>query len=390
MLRLLTLRALPVGTLLRPTATRTFSTSPRDLAVGEIVSVAGSAAAPYKVKRVDAAIVTCTCRGFGSAIGKRGIAGASCKHVRGVLGAAADAARLARNAAAAGAGGAAGAAAADKDPSIPARVALAEVWTPAMDPTGFLMSEKLDGMRALWDGARLWFRSGSAIAAPAFFTAALPRGTALDGELWLGRGRFQALISVVRQPAASDTAWREVRFAVFDAPGAPGGYAARMEAAAAALARGAAAAGPAAPALAAAHSFTLCAGAAELAAELARVEALGGEGLMLRRAEALWRGGRSSDLLKVKSAADDEALVLAHERGAGRLAGRLGALVCRTRGGATFKVGSGFTDAERALDAAPAVGSVVTFRFLGVTDDGIPRFPTFVRERPDVDAGEFG
>lgn len=111
---------------------------------------------------------------------------------------------------------------------------------------------------------------------------------------------------------------------------------------------------------------------------------------MLRRPDAPWRGGRSRDLLKVKSFADDEALVVGHERGAGRLAGLVGALVCRTRAGATFKIGSGFTDAARALDAAPAVGSVVTFRYFQLTVDGIPRFPTFVRERADADAGEFG
>ena len=104
--------------------------------------------------------------------------------------------------------------------------------------------------------------------------------------------------------------------------------------------------------------------------ELARVKALG-EGLMLRSAYAAHRGGRSSDLLKVKSFHDDEALVTAHEEGKGKYVGQVGSLVCVTRSGARFKVGSGLTDAMRGYKVSPQPGTVITFKFFELTKDGI-------------------
>lgn len=118
--------------------------------------------------------------------------------------------------------------------------------------------------------------------------------------------------------------------------------------------------------------------------ELAFIEAQGGEGLMLRSASAAHRGGRSSDLLKVKSFHDDEALVTAHEEGKGKYQGQVGSLVCITKTGARFKCGSGLTDAMRTKRGAPAPGTVITFKYFELTKDGIPRFPTFLRVRPDV------
>jgi len=68
-----------------------------------------------------------------------------------------------------------------------------------VDPTGWLLSEKLDGMRAWWDGSNMWSRQGKPVYAPPWWLAALPRDFALDGELWLGRGRFQECMGIVRQ-----------------------------------------------------------------------------------------------------------------------------------------------------------------------------------------------
>jgi DNA ligase-1 len=56
-----------------------------------------------------------------------------------------------------------------------------------------LMSEKLDGMRAVWDGEGLYSRTGKPVSAPPSFFEQLPPGFALDGELFLGRKRFQVL-----------------------------------------------------------------------------------------------------------------------------------------------------------------------------------------------------
>uniref|UniRef100_A0A7S4BL22 DNA ligase OB-like domain-containing protein n=2 Tax=Chrysotila carterae TaxID=13221 RepID=A0A7S4BL22_CHRCT len=103
---------------------------------------------------------------------------------------------------------------------------------------------------------------------------------------------------------------------------------------------------------------------------------------MLRHPTAPHRGGRSADLLKVKSARDDEALVIGHEAGKGKHAGRLGALLCRLRSGVTFKVGTGFSNAQR--ESPPPVGAVITFRYFELTQAHVPRFPAFHRIRPDV------
>ena len=116
-------------------------------------------------------------------------------------------------------------------------------------------------------------------------------GTALDGELFLGRGRFQQLMSIVRRQDKPEAEWRRVEYVVYDAPRAAGGIAARLEVARAALA----AAAPVARLL----EHEVARDAAHVRARHAAVEAQGGEGLMLRTPDAPHRGGRTSDLLKV-------------------------------------------------------------------------------------------
>ena len=106
-------------------------------------------------------------------------------------------------------------------------VQLAMPWPAGRSPQGFWVSEKFDGVRAVWDGRVLRFRSGRAIAAPAWFLSALPR-VALDGELWTARGAFDRLSGVVRQAEPDDEAWRAVKYLVFDAPGHAAPFAQRV------------------------------------------------------------------------------------------------------------------------------------------------------------------
>src|SRR4030095_8450509 len=101
----------------------------------------------------------------------------------------------------------------------------------------------------------------------------------------------------------------------------------------------------------------VCRGHDHLREELARVEALGGEGIMARKPRSTYEAGRSSTLLKVKSFHDAEARVVAHAAGAARHKGRLGALVVELADGTGFNVGTGFSDAER--EAPPPVGSII-------------------------------
>ena len=250
---------------------------------------------------------------------------------------------------------------------------LAHAWDQVFDLSGWWMSEKLDGVRAYWDGQRFLSRLGNPYFAPGWFTAGLP-SFPLDGELWLDRKAFQRTVSIVRRQDQSD-AWREIRFLVFDAPGHGGAFEARvrhyheyitgrrLE-------------------FVRAHAHEPCRGVDHLRAELKRVEALGGEGLMLRRPGSAYEVGRSHSLLKVKSFFDAEARVVGHQAGAGRHRGRLGALLVELQDGTGFAVGSGLSDAERG--DPPPVGSIITFRYQELSDGGVPRFPTYVGVRHDV------
>jgi DNA ligase-1 len=249
---------------------------------------------------------------------------------------------------------------------------LATEAPPDLDPQGWLVSEKFDGARAWWDGSRLRFRSGLPIMAPTWFTAALP-AQALDGELWLARGRFEELSGIVRRQQPVDADWRRVRLLVFELPGAGGTFAQR-----AARIQQLSAQQPASSPWRAVEQFELPSAAA-LKARLHEVVNAGGEGLMLHRADALYETGRSPALLKLKPLQDADAIVVGHQAGQGRHAGRLGALRVRTQEGREFLLGTGFSDEQR--DQPPAVGTVVTFTYQGTTAQGIPRFASFLRVR---------
>lgn len=250
---------------------------------------------------------------------------------------------------------------------------LAGVYTPGVDPTGWWASEKLDGVRAWWDGTRLLTRGGRAIRAPDWFTAGFPP-VALDGELWAGRCRFAALSGTVRRLEPDDASWRQVRFLVFDLPAHPGPFGERLAALRTLLARGGD--GPLQPLA----QFRV-AGRAELAAELERIVRAGGEGLMLRRDQGPYQAVRSDDLLKLKPWDDAEARVVGYVPGKGRLAGVMGALVVETPQGRRLRLGTGFTDAERGNP--PPLGSVVTYRYQGLTATGLPRFARYLRPREE-------
>jgi DNA ligase-1 len=252
----------------------------------------------------------------------------------------------------------------------PPALLLAKVAGTKLDVSRYLVSEKLDGVRAYWTGERLLFRSGAPMHAPAWFTEPLPR-LPLDGELWLARGRFDAVSGLLRQEqSAGDPLWRSVSYKLFELPGGEGDFSQRVG-----LLRQVAAD----PAL---HHVQVTeqrpvANEAALHRWLAGVVAAGGEGLMLHQADAPYLTGRSDVLLKLKPQLDAEAVVIGHLPGKGRHAGRLGALQVRSEDGHTFAIGSGLSDELR--DHPPAIGSVVVYRYRGLTPNGVPRFATFWR-----------
>ncbi len=256
---------------------------------------------------------------------------------------------------------------------VPPDLLLARLAAPDIDPAPYLVSEKFDGVRAFWDGQRLCFRSGREVMAPRWFTAALP-AQALDGELWLGRGRFDALSATVRRVEPVDAEWRALSYLVFEAPGQAGDFAARH----AQLQRCVALARQ--PQLQVVEQQRLPDRAA-LQRRYRQVLAAGGEGLMLHRADAPYVSGRSDLLLKLKPLLDTEARVVGHVAGQGRHAGRLGALELETPQGLRFKLGTGLSDAQR--NDPPPIGATVSYRYRELTPSGRPRFASFIALRDE-------
>lgn len=250
-------------------------------------------------------------------------------------------------------------------------LAHAEIYRQGIDPAPYWVSEKLDGVRAMWDGEQLRFRSGNPIHAPAWFTRGLPLQK-LDGELWIGRGQFDRLSGIVRKAVPDDAQWRDVKYMLFELPEAPGTFSERVEA----MGRLVAQAGL--PHLRMVEQFRVT-DAAELQSRRDAVVKAGGEGLMLHRADALYRSGRSEDMLKFKPWDDAEAVVVAHLPGQGKYTGKLGSLRVQLPDGRYLRIGSGFSDAQRA--DPPPVGATITYRYRGFSATGLPRFATFLRVR---------
>lgn len=343
---------------------------------GEDVEFEGSSST-YTLSR-KGPVYSCTCpawRNQGAPIDLR-----TCKHLRAYLGEDVEVARVGSTQVTRGgsgtvrAAGSAGGTAKKAEKETAPPVLLAHKWETEHDPTGWWMSEKLDGVRAYWDGEGFLSRQGNKFFAPDWFVANLPADT-LDGELWVDRKQFSRTISIVRSGAGGQE-WKHVRYVVFDAPNAKGGFEERIAHAKRVLAKSGAD-------FAHALEHVVCDGYAHLKEELARVEALGGEGLMLRQPKSKYAVGRSTTLLKVKTFHDAEAKVIGHAPGTGKHKGRLGALVCELPTGVTFNVGTGFSDDER--EDPPALGTVITFRYQELTDDGVPRFPSWVGVRLDAE-----
>ena len=338
-----------------------------DLQDGESTEIQGSGAKPYVLKNTGG-VYSCSCpawRNQSIAIEKR-----TCKHLRKLRGDAAEEARV---------GGAlpqrAGKPTAEGDGEQDSGppLLLAESWDNAADLSDWWMSEKLDGVRAYWDGKQFLSRQGNIYHAPDWFIEGLP-SVPLDGELWIDRKRFQRTVSIVRRQDKNDL-WNEVKYLVFDAPAAVGGFEERLDFLKQTLIQSAAK-------FARLHAQERCRNLDALRAELVRIETLGGEGLMLRQPGSKYVAGRSSTLLKVKTFHDAEATVFGHQVGAGRHKGRMGALLVRLADGTDFAIGTGFSDRER--ENPPTIGATVTFRYQELSEAGVPRFPSWVGVRLDA------
>jgi len=242
------------------------------------------------------------------------------------------------------------------------------------NPKGWLMSEKLDGVRSYWDGHKMYTRNGNEIFAPREWTAKLPP-FAIDGELWSGRDRFQSIVSTVRRHQPNSADWAHIKFKIFDAPLLEGSFTRRLEEIEEQLAQHH-------DCVASLIKQTMCEGKAHLATFLDTVCEGKGEGAMIKNPRCSYENARSWSLLKVKKFEDAEATVTGHKNGSGRCADMLGAIFVKEDDGTTFKIGSGFTDQLRKNP--PKKGARVTFKFQGRSELGVPRFPIFLREHPGM------
>lgn len=251
-----------------------------------------------------------------------------------------------------------------------AEILLLKTYDGSQNVTGWLVSEKLDGMRAIWDGETLKSRQGKFIAAPEWFLGALPP-FAVDGELWTQRGDFENIISIVRQQTP-DNRWKNISYQVFEVPNQQGGLLDRLAILQNYLER------YPSPFIVVIPQSTVQS-ADHLKIELDKVISLGGEGLVVRKSNIPYLTGRSNQSLKVKHYQDTECMVIAYKEGKGKYAGKIGSLHCQLPSGLAFHIGSGLSDQQR--QSPPKIGSIITFKYYGLTNNNIPRFPVFLRIR---------
>ncbi|XP_072042651.1 DNA ligase-like [Amphiura filiformis] len=256
------------------------------------------------------------------------------------------------------------------------QVMLAQKHTDSTNPKNWWISEKLDGVRAFWDGKHFYSRLGNRFFPPAWFTEAFPSDYELDGELFVGRGQFRSTVSIVKTKSNIDDAkWKTVKFHIFDAPNISGTFEHRINTIAQYFKENESS-------TAVVLSHTKCRNKEHVETELKRVENLGGEGLMIRKPGSSYEECRSYNLLKIKTFYDAEARIIGYKQGQGRNSHRVGAFHCIMECGKKFHVGSGLSDKDR--NKPPKKGTIITYRFQELTNSGMPRFPSYVGIRIDM------
>ncbi len=336
-----------------------------DLENGQVYEMQGSGKNPYKIKNVGG-VYSCSCPAW---LNQNLPSNArTCKHIRKLRGDAAEEARLAN----VGELKPLKPVGAEDKKELP--LLKGEPWNWEQDLTGWWMSEKLDGVRAYWDGKQFLSRGYNIYDAPDWFKAGLPNHP-LDGELWIARKKFQDASDIARSQGVPER-WKALKYLVFDAPDAKGPFEDRMKFLTDALPSWKSS-------VTTLVEHALCKGNSHIEEELERIVGLGGEGLMLRKPGSHYERNRSSTILKVKKFLDMEVIVDDYEPGEGRHKGRVGALWVKLSTGVKCKVGTGLKDKDR--DNPPAKGSIITVKYQELTEDGALRFPVYVGLRPDGD-----
>ena len=249
------------------------------------------------------------------------------------------------------------------------KLQLASYYQKSVAIEQYWVSEKLDGVRGYWNGQQLLTRNGNLLSPPLWFTENWPK-IALDGELWSARAEFEQISACVRTTRSNGECWRKLKLMVFDLPHQKTNFTERIHLMDQVI-----------QATKSQHLSMIkqqkIANTKSLYALLNQVVDNNGEGLMLHLGSALYQSGRSKNLLKLKKHQDAEAEVIAHMPGKGKYQGLLGAIKVKTPEGILFKIGSGFSDQQRKQP--PKIGSVITYKYIGKTQRGVPRFASFLR-----------
>lgn len=238
--------------------------------------------------------------------------------------------------------------------------------------SGFLMSEKLDGVRGYWDGKKLLSRQGKQHAAPEFWLKDFPP-FALDGELYTKVQDFENISSIISHSQRKDD-WKELKLYVFDLPDANGTLLERL-----AVLQDYLKENP--------NDFIKIIpqlpinSKEEMQNYFEEIINKGGEGLVLRDPTLPYERKRSTKALKYKSQNEGNCKVVKINQGKGKYKDLMGSLDCQMLNGKEFKLGSGFSDEDRANP--PKIGEIITFKYEVFNKNGLPKFASYLRKRID-------
>jgi DNA ligase-1 len=238
------------------------------------------------------------------------------------------------------------------------------------DLKGWVVSEKLDGIRAYWDGKELKTRKGKKIFAPKWFLKNFPKFE-LDGELWSKRSDFENIQSIVMDKTPS-AKWETLTYNIFEVPHQKGDFYIRLKKAK--------------------DWFEKypnrniqiikqikIKNKTHLNNYLEEIISKKGEGVIIKNPHTKYISGRNSNILKVKKFKDMEGEVI--KINISKKTDILKSLTIKLQDGTIFNLGTGFSKEERIKP--PKIGSIVTFKYYGLTKNGKPKFASFLHIRKD-------
>ena len=279
-------------------------------------------------------------------------------------------------------------------------------------PIGWYISEKYDGIRAIWDGEKFISRGQKVFTyVPDYFIELMPPGIALDGEMWISRNNFKEVsrISTLKIGSSKskkqiDDIWKgandnnSVKYMVYDLPNCTQPFETRMKLLDKIISDRK-------------HVWhdilenvdtcpikftkqTKIQNMAQLVNTYKELTSKGAEGVMLRAPNSPYETKRSKYLLKYKIKDDAEAIVRGYTMGTGKYKGLLGSLDCelildQKPSGVMFNIGTGFTDKDRTeynnskSSLYIPIGSIVSFSYMELSEDSVPRHPVYRGIRDD-------